>query len=322
MKDDHRNFVFISDRHPGLLLAIPQVFPNSAHGSCFYHLTNNLKVALKSEFSKRKKKYLIDLFTRVAYASNLDDFNKALENFKDIGGSTVTNFLTGIPFDKFANVFFPACRYGEMSSNCSESFNKWILEERYLPITACLDKIRLKLMNLMSDRREFAATWNSTLCPVNENRLRNLYLEGASWFVIKSSEHVFEVHSPVRQVVDLYNRTCSCNMWRINGFPCAHSVRCILCSEKLNVYDYIEDYFKVIYFRSAYSHSINPVINFMKEDVLPEDVDIAPPKSRRMAGRPSASNRFKSAGEIAKTIRCSLCKKLGHNKRTCSLKHI
>ena len=122
LKDDCRKFVFISDRHPGILVAIPKVFPDSVHGSCFYHLNNNLKVALKSEFSKSKKKWLIDLFGRVAYASNLDDFNLALKNFKDAGGSTVANFLNGIPFEKFTNVFFPACHYGEMSSNCSESF--------------------------------------------------------------------------------------------------------------------------------------------------------------------------------------------------------
>ena len=298
------------------------MFPSSVHGSCFYHLNNNLKVALKSEFSKGKKRYLIDLFGRVAYASNLGDFDNALKEFKNVGGATVSNFLSGIPFEKFANVFFPGCRYGEMSSNCSESFNKWILEERHLPITACLDKIRVKLMKLMSERRDLAGCWNSILCPVNENRLRKLHLDGATWFVIKSSKYVFEVHSPIRQVVDLYSRVCSCNMWKINGFPCAHAVRCILSCEKLNVYDYIEDYFKVVYFQASYSHAISPVTNFMKDDVLPEDVDVAPPIGRRMPGRPSASNRIKSSGKITKTIRCSLCKKLGHNKRTCPLKHM
>ena len=169
LHDDSRRFVFISDRHPGILVAIPKVFPNSVHGSCFYHLTNNLKVALKSHFSKTNKRLLLDTFARLAYAYNLTDFNAALKNLRDVGGLIVSNFLNGIPFEKFTNVFFPCCRYGEMSSNCSESFNKWILEERHLPITACMDRIRLKLMKLMSDRREVASTWNSVLCPVIES---------------------------------------------------------------------------------------------------------------------------------------------------------
>lgn len=39
----------------------------------------------------------------------------------------------------------------------------------------------------------------------------------------------FEVHhGSKRYVVDLFARTCGCNLWGISGIPCCHALCCIL----------------------------------------------------------------------------------------------
>ncbi|XP_026410734.1 uncharacterized protein LOC113305959 [Papaver somniferum] len=47
-------------------------------------------------------------------------------------------------------------------------------------------------------------------------------MHGCNYRVTKSSEYVFEVHASLTQTIDLKRKTCSCNRWRINGFPCYH----------------------------------------------------------------------------------------------------
>ena len=79
--------------------------------------------------------------------------------------------------------FFKGNRYGEYSSNVAESFNSWILEDRVMPITSCLDDIRVKVMEKMARRREESRLWTTKLCPVMEERLSKLVDDGFGWDV-------------------------------------------------------------------------------------------------------------------------------------------
>ncbi|KAF5932128.1 hypothetical protein HYC85_028299 [Camellia sinensis] len=54
-------------------------------------------------------------------------------------------------------------KYGEMHSNVTGSFNSWIRQARHLPTTKMIDSIRLKIIDLMSRRREQAKKWNTFL---------------------------------------------------------------------------------------------------------------------------------------------------------------
>ena len=75
-----------------------------------------------------------------------------------------------------------------------------------MPITSCLDGVRVKVMEQMARRREECCLWTTCLCPVMEERLSKFVDDGFGWDVYKSLEFVFEVKSPKSQVVDLKNR--------------------------------------------------------------------------------------------------------------------
>ena len=147
-----RKLVFISDKNTGLVKYIPQVFPNSSHGYCLWHLILNLTASLPGRNSRRVE--IVDLFKKCAYAATHTEFLKLISELKIIGGEKVNAFLARNPYEKWANIDFPRNRYGEMSSGDAESFNSWILKARDMPLVPMLDTIRIQLMDRMSKRRE------------------------------------------------------------------------------------------------------------------------------------------------------------------------
>lgn len=204
-----------------------------------------------------------------------------------------------------------------MYSHVAESFNSWILAERALPITSCLDSIRIKLMEQMCKRREEVQNWKSVLCPTMEARLSELINEGHGWDVFKSSDYTFEVKSSTSHHVDLNLRMCSCNQWKITCFPCAHAIKCMnRC--KLSVYEFVEYYYTTEAYRASYSHAIMPIPNFDKPKASLEDSEIVrPPKSIRQAGRPSFKRKGGPAVFKTKENKCGRCSQYGHNRRNC-----
>ncbi|OVA04270.1 hypothetical protein BVC80_1623g19 [Macleaya cordata] len=220
-----------------------------------------------------------------------------------MGGNPVQAFCDRTPFECWANTYFVGNSYGELCSNVAESFNAWIRKERYLPITAMVDQIRSKVMMLMSDRREISVGWTSILCPELEKKLE---------------EKISAVHSERSQSVDLSRSSCTCNQWKIQGFPCERAVCCIQSIGE-SVYDYIDPYFTSDYFHRSYSYAIEPIPNFDMPRVISEVATIEPPDTRKGPGMPRV-NRIPNTGSSSKRERlCSRCRTyVHHNRSTCA----
>ncbi|KAM1158147.1 hypothetical protein FF1_028677 [Malus domestica] len=71
-----------------------------------------------------------------------------------------------------------------MWSNVAESFNSWICEERSLPIYQLVDGIRVKMMEMNSERFRAAHNWNTFLCPDMEERLNQVLEVGRHWEIM------------------------------------------------------------------------------------------------------------------------------------------
>ncbi|KAG5521454.1 hypothetical protein RHGRI_033872 [Rhododendron griersonianum] len=177
-------------------------------------------------------------------------------------------------------------RYGELTSNLIECFNNWIKKERRLPITQLVDKIRLKLMDQMCDRRELAAKWKTVICPKWDKKLVELFGLSKTWNVVRANGDLCEVQSDPSVSVDIAHRSCSCGNWQLNMFPCFHGV-CALKKSKKDLNDYMERCFFSESYREAYSKCINPIPRIWQNVDLDADVDILlPPLCKRPPGRP------------------------------------
>lgn len=311
-----RDVVFFSDRNASLIDAVHEVFPGSAHCFCLVHLRANLRKHLGGTDTKFKN-HLIGLFNKAAYAPNAVSFDKLITELKELGGSKVVDFLDRLPNANWCHAYFPGKRYGELTNNLVESFNSWIKNERFLPITQLFDKIRLKLMEQMANRREIAMKLNTGVCPVMDKRITDLFHFSRSWTVSKSSLNLYEVHCRPSVTVDFELRTCSCSEWQINCFPCVHAI-CALKRSGRNVSDYVDRYYLVECYREAYSKGIIPVPSLSRNDFVPSENDILlPPLCKRPPGRPR-TERISSMGARIRQVTCGRCGNVGqHNRASC-----
>ena len=188
-----RRITFISDRHPGIIDGMNEVFPNEFHGYCLFHLKYNLMDKLKGVHSKFRSR-LVYMFTECAYAPNVEIYHEKLEALTCEGGQKVKDFVKDIPVQHWCNAFFEGQRYGEMASSLAESWNKTIDEARYMPITSMIDSIRIKTMKDMADMRRQSQNWNDSLCPKMQTRLQVAFDEGRTWRISSASETLYEVH--------------------------------------------------------------------------------------------------------------------------------
>ncbi|KAG5564673.1 hypothetical protein RHGRI_000754 [Rhododendron griersonianum] len=311
-----RNVVFISDRNIGLLHAVADVFPGASHSYCLVHLKKNLRTRLGG-VAMDQKRYLVELFGKCAYALNLELFNELLAKLEHEGGDKMRDLLSDLDVKHWAHAHFPGHRYSELSSNLAECFNRWIKDERCLPVMQLVDAIRMKLMEQMSCRKEESLTWKTTVCPTWDKRLAGLFQFSRTWVVRKSSADVYDVRGNPSNTVNIRQRRCTCREWQLNCFPCVHAV-CAIRKSGCDLNDFVEPCYLVYSFREAYSKSIEPIPTVYKPDFVADSDDvILPPLQRRPAGRP----RTERVSPIWKTTRKRLCSRCGtvarHNKRTC-----
>jgi len=160
-----RVVTIISDRHKGLRDAVRRTFPSWPHSYCLFHIKNNIRSKFSGNNNKDLREKLLDIFNKCAYVCRISSFNRFMKELKDVGGRDIEDFLKELHPKHWANAHFPGKRYGELSSNVAESFNSWVLRERTLPITQLLDGVRIKMMELIGQRRTLSSTWSSVLCP-------------------------------------------------------------------------------------------------------------------------------------------------------------
>jgi hypothetical protein len=109
---------------------------------------------------------------------------------------------------------------------------------------------------------------------------------------------------------------CSCGDFQDNLIPCKHAWRA-MTRLKICHLDYVSPYYSSEKFRSVYSYSIPAILSI---DLRPNKY-CGEPQRRRQAGRPSQKQRTRFAEEdpMRNTRKCSWCKAVGHDRRTCEL---
>lgn len=312
VRQQPRPVTFFSDRHSGLVNGIKELFPGSPHCYCIKHLNQNIE----RRFGKFRSGEMLDLFGKMAYACTKPVFQEALNKFLTVGKRAAAEFLQGLEPDNYSIAWFPGKRFGEMSNATAESFNKMIEKFRRMPIMDMVEALRVKVMEMISFRRDAADKWCTVLCPKKEEEMKLLLREGMHWRIAKSNDIVYEVHGDTNiYKVNVYDRSCSCVQWQFNGFPCAHALQ-VLLHGGFKLYDYIEYYWTIDFYKRSYEYSLFPVPDLDKPEYDLSTAPIKPPITKKQAGRPKTS-RCKSHTELTRSVCCSRCGQPGHNRAHC-----
>ncbi|GJR31244.1 transposase, MuDR, plant [Tanacetum coccineum] len=196
------------------------------------------------------------------------------------------------------------------------------------PILQCL-RSRLLCMEDSQRMREKHEKWNDGICPNIKKKLEKCKDDHRFWKVIASGQTSFEVRNGYEGFkVNERARTCTCRGWQLSGIPCVHGIAAIYFLHK-DPENYVSQWYNKEVFVSAYNHFIQPM-NGMDQWPSTTYQKPLPPIKRRMPGRPPHKRkrdameddggnrtRISRKGQIG---HCFLCKKPGHNQRSCPTK--
>ncbi|XP_077250159.1 uncharacterized protein LOC143889728 [Tasmannia lanceolata] len=237
----------------GLPRAIDEALPGSYHSYCIRHLNANFLKTFKSQI-------LCKLFSRAAYALRERDYKETIECIK-VKNAKAEKWISEIPKEKWANVYFKGSRWNMLTTNAAESFNNVLKGARELPIAALVDHTRWKVQEYFHLRRKAASEWKTHLTHNAEKWLARSCLYGSKFTPRPCSWNEYEVISSTNtDGVDLEQRTCTCGLFQIMGLSCGHAIAAMGVN-KLDKYRYCQDWFLASAYRTTYDDVIHPTLD-------------------------------------------------------------
>ncbi|KAI3761978.1 hypothetical protein L1987_52401 [Smallanthus sonchifolius] len=310
---ENPNLAIISDRAASIAQAIRDVFPHAYHGLCCRHLMMNLNTKARS------KKTFECLWWKTCKAYRVSEFNEGMRLIC-AAGPTIYNTLVNIGFEKWARAHSSGQRYNVMTSNSAESINALSVNARKLPIIKLIEFFRESLQKWYYNRRQVGANNQHPLTRYGQGKISKRISKSGSWRVSGIDQNKFEVDDGGKKgVVDLGNRTCTCNQWQLSGLPCGHVI-CV--SRYLNQTDcshWALNWFSTEFYRGTYQEIVNPLPDQTEWEISQDYFPIQPPlMNKRQAGRPRENRRIPSVGEVVTPSFCTRCRNEGHTRVSCN----
>ncbi|XP_033142881.1 uncharacterized protein LOC117132524 [Brassica rapa] len=318
---DEEDLVFVSDRAASIEKALLQHYPVAHHGICIFHFQKNVQDNFKSST-------LVPLVVEAGYAYTKADFDCYFQEIEE-SDIVLADYLRKADFRKWTRAYSPANRFNIMTSNLAESINSLLKVSREYPIVCLFDTIRMIMTKWFTERREEGVRHMHPVTVEVGNKMKELY-DFTSRFleVSKINDSEFEVKGDTRdQVVNFQTRHCSCFVFDIEKFPCAHAIAAAKSGNK-HENDYVDEFFSNERFTLAYSESVYPVGDKTYWDIPPHVASFVcrPPSTRFPSGR-RKKKRIPSSWEYGKyrpiskpspkAYKCSRCGQKGHNKGSC-----
>jgi hypothetical protein len=294
-------FTVFSDREKGIETALESHFPRSHHNYCFKHIEKNIITRFR---------YRSELLWEAAKTLDKNRFQEIMSRLQE-QHLQVHDYLVNIPFDRWSTAHASCPKWGHVTSNASESLNSWmndIRDESFIGIHVGLIR---KTTRIFHERRIHYRNVVTFYPPEIVSRLDATLSSGRMAIVIPSSERLFTVEN---RVVDLDSLSCSCGLPAQLQMPCKHMAAAVQFAE-ISIADFVHDCYRAATIKSLYGHVILPVST---EDIVFDEIT-QPPLVRPQAGRPRTV-RIRSRSEYREEdspVVCSLCRRRGHNRRTC-----
>lgn len=221
----------------------------------------------------------------------------------------------GIDPATWISAYFPRPRFGQLTSNISESSNSWILPERATSWLDCAQSIVRKVGVRMREKRDEYRHLQTKHIPCVNCRMENVIKAGKKRVVFALSDNIAEVQrrDGTAAVVQIDKFSCSCRLWSEQQYPRVHACAALLANGQ-DPKDLISPYYETGRLQKAFASSVIPVdIKQLVHDRT------QPPPVTPKRGRPKKirlRNRSECASEDS-PVHCKSCGVAGHNKRTC-----
>ncbi|KAG7636074.1 Zinc finger PMZ-type [Arabidopsis thaliana x Arabidopsis arenosa] len=281
---DENDLVFVSDRAASIASGLSGNYPLAHHGLCTFHLQKNLETH-----------FIGSSLIPVYYAAS--------------------RVYTKTEFDSL---------FWEIT-NSDKKLAQYLWENREYPIVCLFESIRSIMTRWFNERREESSQHPSAVTINVGKKMNASYDTSTRWLeVCQVNQEEFEVKGDTKtHLVNLDKRTCTCCMFDIDKFPCAHG---IASAKHINLNEnmFVDEFHSTYRWRQAYSESIHPNGD-MEYWEIPEtisEVICLPPSTRVPSGR-RKKKRIPSVWEHGrsqpkpKLHKCSRCGQSGHNKSTC-----
>ncbi|XP_018488093.1 protein FAR1-RELATED SEQUENCE 8-like [Raphanus sativus] len=126
---DSSEIVFMSDRNQSLITAVANVYPQSHHGHCIWHLAQNVR----NHACNTIKAVVAWRFMELARYYTVHEFETAYASFKVRYPSAFKYVEENTNRETWVRVYFPGCRYNLDTSNSVESMNSAFRDARSMP---------------------------------------------------------------------------------------------------------------------------------------------------------------------------------------------
>ncbi|XP_062112481.1 uncharacterized protein LOC133823641 [Humulus lupulus] len=297
---EREELCIVSDRHESIENAIKNVFPNVTHGVCSYHLFCNIKTKFKTDAEATSI-----AFHAAAKAYNMEDFEKYMKDLDSLHEGIRPFLANEVKYEKWARIHSKSRRYAAMTSNIAESINAALKEMRELPVTTLLECLRNLIQKWSYNNKKEAEATFTELPKKQEEYLRKNFVKSLRMTVEPASTLIYSVHNGLTtNIVDIANKSCSCNKFDLDELPCEHAMA-VIRKMNLQYKKYCSYYFTKQAMLNTYNASIHPLGDPKTWRVPPdvEEIEVLPPKGNRKSGRPR-KKRFVSAREGSYQLKC------------------
>ncbi|XP_021724899.1 uncharacterized protein LOC110692207 [Chenopodium quinoa] len=245
----------MSDQQKGLIQAVSEIW-NQAEVRCYArHVYCNFRDVFGGGQELRKWFWRIDKSTTEIF------FQAYIEAFRKVS-EAAANDLLNRNYKKWCKAFYtPQSCFDSIDNNMSEVFNAYTLNSRHKPIITMLEDISETLMERLFKKRDFIEKKECFICPRIQQKLEDNKLKSRGWSAFRDGRFKFGVRDGITQtkyVVDLRDRTCSCNTCQLSGIPCKHAISAIWKSVE-HPKQYVASSFTKPEYLKAYDFPMEPL---------------------------------------------------------------
>ncbi|KAK3222151.1 hypothetical protein Dsin_009176 [Dipteronia sinensis] len=216
------NLMFISDGNPSIPKSASKAFPNASHGLCIFHITQNLKSNYKKTFTKD----ICDIFTATTYTYRQSDYEKEMiELF--IMHPKVHQYVLEIGPEKWACAHSREKQFDTMTTNIVENLSNCMKFAWRLLVTMVLEFLRDMMQMWFHERHSKAKDWTTQLSEWATKIATKRSSDSLSYNVQPIDLTINNVKDGGKNVVvDMQNKTCSCQCIRHSYAPPINPIGC------------------------------------------------------------------------------------------------